>query len=85
MSQGVVVNLVPVAMDEGTDQQQQRGLRLMEIGDEHLDNLIVVARRNDNLRGAVENRQLIAKHPVEQSLQDTLNVLSERVWRCEER
>ena len=41
----------------------------MEIGDEHLDNLIVVARRNDNLRGAVEDRLVVSVVPRQQVLQ----------------
>jgi len=50
---GIVVDAVPVAMNEGADEQQQRGLGLMEICDEHLDNLVFVAGSNDNLCAAV--------------------------------
>ena len=50
MSQGVVIYLVPVTLDKGTDQQEKCRLRLMEIGDEHLHDMISISWRNDDLR-----------------------------------
>ena len=46
--QSIIIYLMPVAFHEGTHQKKQCGLRLMEIGDEHLDNLIIIARGNDD-------------------------------------
>ena len=34
------------ALEESTHQEQERTLRLMEIGDQHLHNLILIARSN---------------------------------------
>ena len=61
--EGVVVDLMPVALYKGTHKEQERGLRLVEIGDEHLHNLVVVAWGNDNLGAAVEDVQLVGVHP----------------------
>ena len=72
MSQGVVVYLAPVAMHEGADQQQQRRLGLMEVGDEHLDYLIVVARGDDNLRRGVEYGLTVTVVPRQHVLQRLL-------------
>ena len=72
MLQGVVVDAVPVAMHEGTDKEEQRGLRLVEIGDEHFYYFVFVARNDDNLGTAVEDGQTATVHPVEQGL-NTLN------------
>ena len=55
MIEGVIINRAPVAPHKSTDQQQQRRLRLVEIGDDGFDDLVVVARRNDDLCGAVEH------------------------------
>ena len=41
----------------------------MEIGDEHLDNMIVVAWGNDNLRAAMKHLQPSGIHPIAQRLQ----------------
>ena len=49
MRKSIIVNLLPVALEESTHQEQERTLRLMEIGDQHLHNLILIARSNDNL------------------------------------
>ena len=39
MSQGIVVDRFPVATDEGTDKQQEGRLRLVEVGDELIDDM----------------------------------------------
>ena len=41
----------------------------MEIGDEHLDNMIIVAWGNDNLRAAMKHFQPARVHPICQRLQ----------------
>ena len=46
----IVVNLAPIALEEGAHEQQQRALGLVKIGDEHLHDLVSVARRYDDLR-----------------------------------
>ena len=50
VSKGIVIDGVPVALHESADKQQQRRLRLMEIGDEHLHDMISISWRNDDLR-----------------------------------
>ena len=60
---------MPVAFDKGTHQQQQRGLRLMEVRDEHLHDVIVVARGDDDLGAAVEDSEGTGVHPSKQGLQ----------------
>ena len=54
MSQSIVVDLSPVAMYEGADEKKKRALRLMEIRHQSLDNLILVAWSDDNLRATVQ-------------------------------
>ena len=68
MSKGVVVDLMPVAMNKSTHQEEERGLRLMEVGDEHLYYLIVIAWGDDNLSAGVEDLQVMCIHPVSQGL-----------------
>ena len=63
MAEGVVVDLAPVALDEGTHKQEQRGLRLVEVRHQHLDDLIVIARGDDDLGAAVEDLQVAGIHP----------------------
>ena len=69
VSEGVVVDLVPVALDEGADEEEQRGLGLVEVGDKHLDDMIVVAWGNDDLRAAMKHLQPPGIHPIRQRLQ----------------
>ena len=57
MSQGVVVNGFPVSMEESAYQQQQRALRLMEIGDQRIDNLVGIAWGDDDLGAAMQSLQ----------------------------
>ena len=66
MGKGIVVDSAPVATDKGTDQQQESALRLMEVGDEHLYDFILVTRNDDDLRGGMERRQMMAVEPVQQ-------------------
>ena len=69
MSQGIVVYLVPVAMDKGTNKEQKRRLGLVEISDQHLHYLIGLGGSYDKRRRRMERGELVASHPVEQSLQ----------------
>ena len=57
VSQGVVVNGFPVSMEESAYQQQQRALRLMEIGDQRVDNLVGIAWGDDDLGAAMQSLQ----------------------------
>ena len=50
MSQSIVVHFLPVAMEEGTDEEEKSALRLMEIGDKHLHYLVLIAGGYDDLR-----------------------------------
>ena len=68
MSQSIVVHFLPVAMEEGTDEEEKSTLRLMEIGDKHLHNLILIAGGNDDLRAGVQSLQTIAVEIVDDGL-----------------
>ena len=63
MREGVVVNRVPVAFDKGADQQQQGALRLVEVRDQHLHDLVFIARGNDDLRTAMESSLVVTVEP----------------------
>ena len=63
--EGVLIDVTPTVADKGADEQQQRGLRLVEIGDEMGDDFVLVARHNDNLRAGGEHVELVARDPVE--------------------
>lgn len=52
--EGVVVDAVPVVADECPDEEEEGAVRLVEIGDESLDDLVGVAGLNHDLRLAVE-------------------------------
>lgn len=68
VSQGVVVHFPPVAMEEGTDEEEKSALRLMEIGDKHLHNLVLIAGGNDDLRAGVQRLQTVAVEIVDDGL-----------------
>ena len=55
---------MPVAFYKGAYQQQQRGLRLMEVRDKHLHDMIVVAWGDDDLGAAVEHGKTMGIHPI---------------------
>jgi len=55
---------MPVAFYKGAYQQQQRGLRLMEVCDEHLHDMVVVAWGDDDLSAAVEHGDASGIHPI---------------------
>ena len=65
MVEGILVDASPVVADEGTDEQKQRRVRLVEIGDEVGDDLVFVARHDDDLRRGRERVELVAVEPVE--------------------
>ena len=54
VGQGVVVDGVPVAVDKGRDEQQQRALWLVEVGHHGSDDAVVVARGDDDLCAGVQ-------------------------------
>ena len=68
VSQRIVINLAPVTANEGTHEEQKRGLWLVEVRDEHTDNLIVVAWADDDLSAGVEDFKTASVHPVSESL-----------------
>ena len=74
VSQGVIVNRFPVSMKESAHQQQQRALRLMEIGDQRVDNLVSIARGDDDLGAAMQSLQAM---PV----QERDDILDGAPWR----
>ena len=65
VAESVIVDAMPVAVNEGADQQQQRGLGLVEIGNEHTHYLVIITGNNDNLGAAVKHVELAEIHPVE--------------------
>ena len=69
MCQGIVIDFSPVALYEGRYQQQQRALRLMEVGHHGLDNLVVIPRGNDNLGTGVQGLHPVAVQVVQDGLQ----------------
>ena len=68
MRKSIIVNLLPIALEESTHQKQERTLRLMEIGDQHLHNLILIARSYDNLRAGMESLQAVAVQIIDDCL-----------------
>ena len=68
MRKSIIVNLLPIALEESTHQKQECALRLMEIGDQHLHNLILIARSNDNLRAGMESLQAVAVQIIDDCL-----------------
>ena len=68
MRKSIIVNLLPIALEESTHQEQERTLRLMEIGDQHLHNLILIAWSNDNLRAGMESLQAVAVQIIDDCL-----------------
>ena len=52
--ESVIVDFVPIAMEEGTHKKEQRGLWLVEIGYQHLHYLVLKAWGYDNLRTRME-------------------------------
>ena len=63
MSEGVVVDLMPVAFDKGTHEEEQSGLGLVEVGDQHLHNLVVIAWGDDNLGAGMKHVEVVGVHP----------------------
>ena len=57
VTQGIAVDGFPVAVYKGRYQQQQGALGLMEIRDHHLDDVVLVTRRNYDLGAGLEHFQ----------------------------
>ena len=68
VGQSVVVDLTPVATHEGTHEEEERGLGLVEVRDKHTDDLVVVAWADDDLGAGVEDFEMMGIHPVGKSL-----------------
>ena len=60
MSKGVVIYTSPFTLHKGTDEQEQCALRLMEIGDEDIDDMILEAWGDDNLCGRMKSLARVA-------------------------
>ena len=65
MVEGEAVAVAPAVADEGGDQQQEGALGLVEVGDEAIDDTVVVAGGYHQLRLAVEAVGIVALHPSE--------------------
>ena len=63
MSEGVIIDLVPIALDESAHQQQKCRLRLMKIGNQHLHDVIIITRGDNDLRARVEHFEMVGIHP----------------------
>ena len=68
MGQSVVVDLTPVTTDEGTHEEQERRLWLMEVRNKHTDDLIVVTRTDDDLSAGMKDLMAPGIHPIGKSL-----------------
>ena len=64
----IVVHPSPVAMQACAYQKEERGLRLVEIRDEHLDDMITIAWHDDDLSGGMERGELMGIEPIDNSL-----------------
>lgn len=62
MAEGIVVNFVPVALQEGRNQQEKGGLRLVEVGDHASHDMVVIARGDNDLRGGMEDIEMMLIH-----------------------
>ena len=69
MTQGVAVDDLPVTVYKGRHKQQQCALRLMEVGDHHLNDVVLVARSNDYLGAGLEDIQAVAVQVIQDMLQ----------------
>lgn len=70
----MLVDLFPLFAEQGGDEQQQRTLGLVEVGDESLDHLQRIAGEDDEAGGGVQPIRLI----ISQILQDGLQGLFQR-------
>ena len=88
MRQGIVIYLVPIAMQECTHQEQEGALWLMEVGNQHLDYLIGVTWRYDNLCAGMKCLQSVSVQVINNRLyclhrRDTIHqvtILTLLVW-----
>ena len=67
VGEGVVVDAVPVVADEGAHQEEQGALRLVEVRYHAADDVILVARGDDDLRRGVQHLLAPLVHVAEQS------------------
>ena len=55
-------------MQECAHQKEKRGLRLVEIRNEHLDDVISIAWHDDDLCGGMERGELMGIEPIDNGL-----------------
>ena len=72
--QSVVIDLTPVATHEGTHEEQECGLGLVKVRDEHADDLVVIAWADDDLGAGVKDFETARIHPGSESLQRALGI-----------
>lgn len=82
MAEGMVVDFSPVPSSESAYQEQQRRLRLMEIGDKSLYNLELIARSNDDLRRGVKGLQSRLVEPGNEGGKGSGYILARRIHRA---
>ena len=69
MGKGGAVYGLPIATDKSADQQEQRGLRLMKIGDQLIDDTEGIAGFDHDLRLGMERLLTCFVQIIEESLQ----------------
>ena len=65
MGEGIVIDLAPIVADESADQEEEGALRHVEIGDDALYKMIMVAWGYDDLCAGVEDVGAVEVHPGE--------------------
>lgn len=68
MRKGVIVYCVPITTDKGTDKQQEGRLRLVEISDELIHDVELIAGLDHNLRLSMQDCLPGGIYPVEKRL-----------------
>ena len=69
MAESIVIDFLPIALQEGGHQQQKGGLGLVEVRDHATHDMVFIPRGNDDLGGGMENIQLMLVHIGEEGLE----------------
>ena len=65
MLQCIVIDAPPISFDKGRNEQEESGLRLVEIRYHRPHNVVFIARSNHYLRAGVKRRQVVTLQIVE--------------------
>ena len=69
MTQCIIVYLFPVALHKSRNEQQEGALRLVEVGDNLLHDLVFITRGDDDLCAGVQGFHAVAVQVIENFLQ----------------